>query len=295
VTAPPCCALIVTYHPPASVLAEIATIRAQCARVIVIDNASDPAELGGLERLAAEAPDVELIRNATNVGLAAALNQGCRLAREQGFEWILLLDQDTDAFATMVEALHAAVLAHPHPERVGVVGSNHYDELGRLAHKPHANEPYRVVPFVITSGSLLRLAVLDEVGPFRDDMFIDYVDIEFGFRLEKHGRESLLCMTPTMRHIWGNPRRVRILGREIMVTNHSAFRRYFIVRNGIYVMTRYWPTFPLRCTWGIATVFINASIVIATEPQRWRKAKAMFVGFWHGLFGRLGPIPRGIG
>jgi len=291
VPAASCCALVVTYHPPAAVLETVSAMVRQCEHVLVIDNGSDAAELVGLDGLAAESPAVELVKNATNIGLASALNQGVQLARMRGHVWILFLDQDTVPLPNMVADLRAALAAHPRPERVGVIGSNHYDELGRLAHQRLPGRLYEIVPFVITSGSMSPLHAFHKTGPFRDDFFIDYVDIEFGYRLESLGMESLLCLEPTMRHIWGTPDRVRILGKELMITNHSPLRRYFIVRNGIYVTTRYWRRFPVRCVAYFFFVFANAAIVVIMEEQKWQKAKAMFVGFWHGLFGRLGPIP----
>src|SRR5204863_7838615 len=131
---PSCCALIVTFHPPPDVHREIETIRRQCGRVFVIDNGSAAEELVLLESFAREANDVELVRNAENIGLASALNQGCQLAAERGVEWILFLDQDTQPLPNMVADLLAAWRSHPQPHRVGVIGSNHYDDRGQLTH-----------------------------------------------------------------------------------------------------------------------------------------------------------------
>ncbi len=286
-----CCALIITYHPPANVIAEIEAIRHQCDAVLVIDNGSNAAEVKPLERLSEQCSNVELICNGTNVGLASALNQGCGIARERGFEWILFLDQDTEPFPNMVESLLDAWRSHPQPERVGVIGSNHYDELGQVMNPRIGSAKYEVVPCVITSGAISPLRVFAQVGPFRDDFFIDYIDIEFGYRLESRGMESLLCLEPTMRHMWGTPHRFRLFGRDVMVTNHSPFRRYFIARNGSYVLTRYWLRSPLRLTISIVRYFLNVTLILIMENERWKKAKAMFVGFWHGLFGRMGPCP----
>lgn len=285
------CALIVTYHPPVALAEEVAKIRSQCARVFLIDNGSPAADVANLKQTAAAYPNVELIANPTNVGLAAALNQGCRLASERGFAWILFLDQDTDPLPNMVDDLLAAWRTAAETKRVGVVGSNRYDELGRLAHPATGDSNAFAAPFVITSGSLSPLSIFDAVGPFRDDFFIDVIDIEFGYRLEAAGFQSLMCRTPTMRHVWGHPKRVTILGIEIMLTNHSPFRRYFIVRNRVYLETRWWPKFPGRCTLSFLRIFVNIAVVLALEDNRWAKAKAMALGFVHGLIGRLGSFP----
>jgi rhamnosyltransferase len=289
VIVPNCCALIVTFHPPPDVRREIETIRPQCGRVIVIDNGSAAEELVLLEAVAKEANNVELVCNAENIGLASALNQGCRLAVERGFEWILFLDQDTQPLPNMVADLLTAWRCHPEPQRVGVIGSNHYDDRDQLTHRREANRLYSVAWFVITSGSMAPLRIFHDVGAFRDDLFIDAIDIEFGYRLKAHGFVSLLCLEPTMKHVWGSPQRIKVFGVQAPVTNHPPFRRYFIARNRIYVITRYWRRFPRRCAIDLARLCADSILLLLFENQKWQKAKALWTGFWHGLVGKLGP------
>lgn len=287
-----CCAVIVTYHPTASAAATINAIEPQCGHVIVIDNGSYASELVKIREIAESETNVELICNTENIGLASALNQGCRLAAERGFKTILFLDQDTVPLHNMVADLLAAWRSQPHPDKVGVVGSNHYDDQGNLGHPIIEGQSAVTVQFVITSGSLSPIAIFDKVGPFRDDFFIDCVDTEFGYRLELRGFKSILCLKPTMRHMWGDPSRFKLLFCiEVGVSNHSPFRRYFIMRNNVYMRTRYFLRFPARSALGLFRVSLDTTLILLKENRKWEKTKAMFVGFFHGLCGRLGRIP----
>jgi rhamnosyltransferase len=288
-----CCAVVVTYHPPASAAATINAITPQCGHVIVIDNGSNASELENIREIAESDTNVELICNAENIGLASALNQGWRLAAERGFQTVLFLDQDTVPLHNMVADLLAAWRSQPQPDRIGVVGSNHYDDQGNLGHPTIVGQSAVAVPFVITSGSLSPIAIFDKVGPFRDDFFIDCVDTEFGYRLELRGFKSILCLEPTMRHMWGDPFRYKLLFCiETYVSNHSPFRRYFIMRNNIYLLTRYFVQFPARSALGLFRVSLDTILLLLKENRKWEKARAMFVGFFHGLCGRLGRIPE---
>ncbi len=60
--------------------------------LIVVDNASDD---DSVLRLRKHFPEIILIENTSNVGLAAANNQGLRVASEQGAEFSLILNNDT--------------------------------------------------------------------------------------------------------------------------------------------------------------------------------------------------------
>ncbi|MDQ4054426.1 MAG: glycosyltransferase family 2 protein [Actinomycetota bacterium] len=75
------------------------------ARVIVVDNASTDDSARRAER-----PGVEVIVNERNVGFAAAVNQGARLA---GSDWLLLLNPDTEARPRSLDALLTFAEAHP--------------------------------------------------------------------------------------------------------------------------------------------------------------------------------------
>ncbi|MBI4568418.1 MAG: glycosyltransferase family 2 protein [Planctomycetes bacterium] len=103
-------------------------------RVCVVDNGSSD---GSAERLAAEFPDVTLIRTGANRGFAAGANAGMRWALAEGAGAILLLNNDATlapaAVANLLRALRAGraagvavvtplVLFADRPDRVWAAG-----------------------------------------------------------------------------------------------------------------------------------------------------------------------------
>ena len=68
------CAVVVTYHPDPGFPDRLDRVRPQVGRVVVVDNGSSPPAREMLRNAAG--PDVELILNDANLGVATALNQG---------------------------------------------------------------------------------------------------------------------------------------------------------------------------------------------------------------------------
>ena len=60
--------------------------------IVVVDNGSVD---GSPEKLLENAPEIRLIRNATNLGFAGGCNVGMRDALRRGTDYVLLLNNDT--------------------------------------------------------------------------------------------------------------------------------------------------------------------------------------------------------
>jgi rhamnosyltransferase len=170
------CAILVSYHPDADLPRRAARILAQAGALVIVDNGSGGEIHEMLRRIAADAR-VSLVLNPTNLGVASALNRGVESARAAGFAWVLLLDQDSDLHEGMLTSLIEVRAAYPDPGRVAVIGAG-FEETRPAS--PGA--AWQEVESVITSGSLIPLALHAAIGPFRDEFFIDYVDSEYCFR-----------------------------------------------------------------------------------------------------------------
>lgn len=235
------CAVVVTYHPDPGFPDRLARVRRQVGRVVVVDNGSSPP-VREMLRNAAAGTDVDLILNDANLGVATALNQGIGHARNRSFRWALTLDQDSIVEPFLVGALFKAYDAFPARDTVAVVGSNYFDEKRGKTLVPEfpARPPCLEQTTVITSGSLISLDAYGKVGPFRDDFFIDHVDDEFCLRARSKGYKVILCRRSAIRHSIGSANAVRIFGREVWTSNHSAARRYYMLRNFTVLASAYW-------------------------------------------------------
>jgi rhamnosyltransferase len=283
-------AVVISYHPDAGVAARLRAIAAQVGRLIVVDNGS-----AATERAALASECVELIENAENLGVARALNLGVVAAAARGFDWCLLLDQDSVPDADMVAGLLAVLARVPDLDRLALLGCAY--RLPGAPVVPAAasvdDVEYIDVETVITSGTLLSLAAYRAVGPFRDELFIDYVDVDYCRRARAAGFRVLETRRPLMTHSIGSPSEHRFLWMHKWTTNHSAERRYYIARNQTVMMresARYGPV-------GVALKSLGRCIrtakrIILYESDKYTKLCAVSQGWWDGIRGVLGPRRR---
>ena len=200
-TTPTVAAMVVTYFPDDQVHERLDGLREQIGRVAVVDNGSDDATLAVLRRCA-EVNGVTLQTNGVNLGVAKALNQGLEMLADEGFAWVLTMDQDSSLAPGCVEALTREVATD-----VALVGANRRDP-GDDGHEHRWLRPKRAFPgfervpcdritsagvtLVITSGTLVSTRAFREIGPFRDDYFVDMVDFEFCLRARRKGYRVLV-------------------------------------------------------------------------------------------------------
>src|SRR5437762_5458329 len=175
------CAVVVTYFPEGDLLSRLQRLRPQVAQVVVVDNGTTGEAANSLQAAESELR-ITLIRNGCNLGIATALNQGAQWAAEQGYQWILTLDQDTESDPTMVESLTSVYRSCEFAEKVAVVGPNFRQAFNNKPFYEFAEvgeRSYRELKTVITSGSLTSLRAFQVIGGFREDFFIDCVDLEY--------------------------------------------------------------------------------------------------------------------
>jgi rhamnosyltransferase len=279
------CAVVVTFDPDEELMRRLTIVREQVDGLVVVDN-SLSASRREVVAQAVAATGATLVSNPQNLGIAAALNQGASRALESGYEWLLMLDQDTWPEPFMIDELARAYQACPFRDRLAIVGSA-VPETQSYAYC--RGRSWAEQEAVITSGSLLRLEAFQRGGPFREDFFIDYVDLEYCLRMRSLGYRVILTCRPTMQHHIGHPRRHRLVYRDVTPTHHSPLRRYYITRNRIVVWRQYARTEPRFVAWDAVACVKEAIKLLFFERDRGAKARAMARGVRDALAGRLGP------
>jgi len=283
-------AVIVTYNPDQEFKERVELIKNQVSQVIIVDNYSSPLVRRMLRAL--KSSQVEIIENASNKGLAAALNQGVLWAKKLGYSWVLFLDQDTIVDNDMVKSLVSIYSQYPFYEKIGLIGSNARSKYsGRLyINCQNSKKDFIKVRTVITSGSILSLAAYEKVGPFREDLFIEGIDLEYCLRLRKYGYEILLSCRPLMTHASGKMEEHHFFGRIILVPNHEPWRYYLMTRNLLEIFMIYFWREPI---WVLGAVFNFMKTVIKIilyEDQKMLKLKYLARGIRDALRSRRTPL-----
>lgn len=293
------CAVVVTYNPDIYRLqACIDAARGQVGGLLVFDNATADSEFdrlaGGLEG--------SIVRSQTNIGLAAAINHGVGHARRNGFSHVLILDQDSIPAAGMVATLRHA-LDELGAESMAVVGPQFLDTRNGVSapfvrvgfpfnRKLYGAPGERVeCDFLISSGSLIPLRVLEQVGGMDESLFIDNVDLEWSFRARHLGCRLYGICDAKMGHSIGDsvrPSRWVRGGRFV----HGPVRLYYMMRNRVLLYGR--KETPAKwIAQDVPRLFGKLARMSLFIAPRGRNLRAMCRGLWDGLRGRSGPMPAG--
>ena len=283
------CAVVITQNPDSDLCVRLKKVSPQVAQIVVVDNGSAAPCMRQLRQLKDDG-NIHLLLNLTNEGIARALNRGAQWATQHGGSWILTLDQDTVVSPDMVKALAAVYNAFPEPDRLAVIGSNYTNlENGQLA----ALSRYRGGPWgreakaVITSGSLIPLRVFDEIGGFREDFFVDCVDVEYCLRARARGFCIAMTLQPVMQHSIGRLTEHHLFGRQFQTTNHSPHRRYLLARNTVILAREYMGT---ELKFVLETLCFRMNVLLRIclfENQRIPKIAYSLLGVLDGIRGKM--------
>jgi rhamnosyltransferase len=276
------CAIVTSFNPDGNFKERIVKISGQVAAVVVVDNNSNR----GVSELLAEMSgenNLQVIFNQANLGVATALNLGITMAKDLNYQWVMLFDQDTIVSDQMVDLLCKSYADTPERDSIAIIGPGY--DAGKIPPDAYTNK-LKEVEFLITSGSLIAVDTIDKTGPMLDSLFIDYVDIEYCLRARKMGFRIMQLDTPLMKHSIGAMSLHRLPGKEVGTTNHSALRRYYMMRNHVLVIKKYFTTFPV---WAVKSLFargIETMKILLFENEKLLKIKYSAIGFIDGISGK---------
>lgn len=300
---PPTIAVVVVlYNPswPSLFLTCEAWLR-QSESVIYVDNGGGNLIRDKLLELGIGRIDfVEMGRNA---GVGAAQNRGIERARALGCTHVLLSDQDSSPTSGMVvELLRVESLALSRGIDVSAVGPRQLDAAaGHLSYfvrfggfcfarvDPAPPDDWVVADFLIASGSLIRLSVLDTAGTMDEGLFIDLVDTEWFLRARHMGKVAIGACGALLSHSLGEETLVIKLGRTRTLPIHTPFRYYYMARNRLVMYRRSY----VRLAWVVPDIvrlfqmFLFFGIV---HPARLKNVSMMLRGIFDGLRGVQGPM-----
>ncbi|WP_439106865.1 glycosyltransferase family 2 protein [Congregibacter sp.] len=303
-------AVIVSFKPiPEHFQLLLKALVSQVDLLCVVDNspASNNTVVNVMTNCGLGYDQVRVVRMGRNVGIAMALNVGIEIGLSEGAEFLLLSDQDSLPANDMVEQLFRSLLGlisegekvaavgpvfkefntdKVHPFQVQVPGHFFYDHGYASTESPLVD-----ALTLITSGCLIPVAAIREVGFMRAEYFVDAVDLEWSHRARALGYRLVGVGWANMQHRMGEDTlRVWYLRWRNEVA-YPPLRLYYRVRNLIALSREDYVGlgWKLRNSWNMAGV-VYSHLVFGV--QRLGSLKMICLGFWHGLIGRMGPFPE---
>lgn len=232
----------------------------QVEHVIIVDNGSKGEFLKVIHNYDKK-KSFTIIYNNENKGQAVALNQGWIKAKELGYKLVLTMDQDSllarDCVKYLIEGINEG-----------------FDSVGPNYSIKEISGMYKCVRFLITSGNLLTVSALEQVGGFDDNLFIDSVDFDISLRLRMAGYSLAIVNKAKMEHYIGD-RNIDDKGKEIF--EHSIIRHYYIARNHYYILNKYFLFDPIFCV-KKHVFYIKSLLEVKRESESKRKYEARIHG-----------------
>jgi GT2 family glycosyltransferase len=196
------CAVTVAYNKPeelANLLSSLQNQHACLSGLVIIDNSDNCFSAQNKKVCDLHAQKYAFTRyynTANNVGSAGGFRCGMKIAHENGFSWVWLLDQDGAVSSNCLAELLR------HADKGDILCPNRVD-----ARRPHSSEPmvfvrnflggeYRVSLCVTdcqvvtfgTHGVLISKKALDTIGYYDDSLFfVGYEDHDYGYRAVQKG------------------------------------------------------------------------------------------------------------
>ena len=260
---------IVTYNPDILKLEKnIKAVCCQVDRVYVFDNGSENIE--EIKKICGKCTELTACMN--NKGIAYALNRLFESAEKDGFVWLLTLDQDSICFPDIIDDYRKHL---NEGDSITCLRKDiNYDARDVVDYSS------KEVDRCITSGNLVRVAAWRRVKGFNERLFIDMVDIDFCFRLRATGGRIIKVGTLGILHEMGDGTSINLLGKMVYIGNYSAFRKYYITRNMVYVIRKYKLKGDYYSYKRIAILFFHA---LLKEEDKIRRCHSMIKGVYDGF------------
>jgi GT2 family glycosyltransferase len=274
--------------------------------IIVVNNGSHDETKQVLSQYGRQITVLDLT---TNMGVGAGYAYGLEYAAlQKKHDWVWLLDHDSIPQVNALEALlNALDLIDVPLDTIGILACSPIHPGTQMSYpgllwgaswKPPSShlltQPVCFVDVVISSGSLIRRQVAEQVGLPRADFFIDFVDFEYCLRLRRHNYKIAVVRDSRLDHAIGTPRKLDFFGFSRSWTEQPPWREYYLSRNYTYTVWNYYPDWKSKlCT--VKWLLRHAAAVLAFGRNKRACLRMMLSGFSDGRAGRLGIRHLGTG
>ena len=225
---------------------------------------------------------LKIIKNATNLGVTKANNQGIEKAITDGCDQVLIINNDVEFESTLIEKLikvqleKACSLVTPkmmyydNPNHIWYAGSWFIKKKGYLPLHRGMKELDKgqydkiiEVEYAPTCCLLVKKEVFQDIGLMDEKYFVYFDDTDFSFRVWKDGRYKMFyCPNVKLYHKVGS------LTKSFNKANEKIFRGDFFIKqttkNHIYFLKKMGGLFAYTF---IGWLFVKNNIRFFVNPQ----------------------------
>lgn len=270
---------VILFHPSTGVIQNISSYIDELSVLYIIDN-SDTKNHQLLTEIKELSPKCKLVTNSENLGIASALNQAVDMASNDGFDWLLTMDQDSHFennayFKAFQKYEDKAAVALFSPDFV--ISS---DDLLKSESIKFSD----VQDMVMTSGSIIQLKICKALNGFENKLFIDDVDTDYCFKLLKFNYKIVRVHGGYLYHSLGLTKKIKFFDNDLKIVEHPPFRYYYITRNNFYISKKYFFSLPRLTLRHFRIGFLKKTIIAIIYQRDFTTiTKYVLLGFFDFL------------
>lgn len=274
-------AVVVLYNPENETIENIDSYINQVDKVYAVDNSEHKNE--SLIKILRDNKKIEYIDNGGNKGIAHALNVGAEMALKEKYEYLMTMDQDSRASNGMIEKMLECD-EKKNQAKIGILSPFHASKF----HAASDEEKCIEKKMVMTSGNLLSLKAFVAVGPFKEELFLDYVDNEYCLRLHKNGYKVIQASEAILHHNLGELSKHVLFGKNIFCYNYPPIRYYYRTRN-VLATNRQYDYFDYLYFRELVKDLIK---IVLYEENKMKKFQHIYFGIVDAIKGKMGKYDR---
>lgn len=263
-------------------------------KIVVVDNDSTDGSIPEIKKLF---PEIDVIKNKTNMGFAGGNNIGIDHAISRGAEYILLLNNDTIAdrsFLTelikiaesdkSIGLLGPKIYFHSEPKRIWSAGgkinwmknSGSHIGIDEIDHSQY--NKVKEVGYLTGCCLLIKRAVIEKIGKLSEEYFLYYEDTDFSMRTKNSGYRCIYVPKSIIYHK---------ISRSTKPGSSSYI--YYHTRNGLALAKRNGSFLNQALIYPYCfLLFIKQIIKFLFLPQKRNWALAVLRGEKDFLLGKMG-------
>jgi GT2 family glycosyltransferase len=268
-------------------------------KAIVVDNGSTD---GSDNQLESEFPEVVLLRNKENLGFTGGNNRGISHALESGFDYLMLLNNDTEVEEDFLDALvdcleNDSSIGAVQPkfyflnnkERIWNAGGKIIQSVGwikTIGENRPANVKFDLpqeTAWITGCGFLVRSALIKEIGGLNDRFFIYFEDVDWSLRIKSLGYKLYYCPKSVVYHEAGMSNKKKVKGKEGYL---NPIVHYLATRNNILLLRKYTPWYFAGSVILFQGVKYAGILSYFLVRKRFEKIKFVYCGLKDGLFSK---------
>jgi hypothetical protein len=270
--------------------------------IIVVDNFSTDNSAAQLEK---DFPSIILLRSDENKGFTGGNNLGFDYAINEGYEYVMMLNNDVAVESDFLEPL---VVKLDMDEKIGGVqpliyfyhdreliwnaGSRYNDIFGipyilgyyRKDKGQLQRKKQKSIDWITGCAFMIRTEVLKKVGVLKQDFFIYYEDVDLSFRIKEAGYALAYEASSVVYHKTGMSHKSKEKLKEGYLNPKV---HYLNARNRLFVLKEYTQKIAIPTVILYQIIYFFGISFYFIFRRRWQKLKAWNNGIKDGLFTTL--------